>query len=125
MTQPTLRRYSETHQWISPIDNDVFYVGITDFAQQQLGDVMFMDLPKVGTQVKQNESCATVESVKSASDVYAPVSGTIIEINNQLADKLESINQDPYGSWLFKIQCSNMADFEQLLTEEAYQKLIG
>ncbi|HQT81451.1 MAG: glycine cleavage system protein H [Ferrovum sp. 37-45-19] len=125
MSQLTQRRYSNTHQWASPVDQDTFLIGITDFAQQQLGDVMFVDLPQVGRVVSQAESSATVESVKSASDVYSPLSGTVIEVNSALIDQLEKINNDPYGSWLFKIKCDNSQEYDDLLSEDAYQQLIS
>ncbi|MBU6468018.1 MAG: glycine cleavage system protein GcvH [Betaproteobacteria bacterium] len=123
MTQSAARRYSDTHQWALPIGEDLYSVGITDFAQQQLGDVMFVNFPQLNQAVQQGESCATVESVKSASDVYSPLAGSVVEVNHELTSALENINSDPYGSWLFKIKCSNKTDFEKLLTEEQYQQL--
>lgn len=118
-------RFSEEHQWALE-DHGVATVGISEFAQAQLGDVVFVDLPEEGLEVDAGERIATVESVKTASEVYAPVSGTIIMVNNDLSDAPEAINEDPESSaWFVKIEMSDPAEMDSLLTVEAYLDLVG
>jgi glycine cleavage system H protein len=117
-------RYTENHEWIRD-DGDVYTVGITDYAAEQLGDVTFVELPEVGDEFAQNEEVATVESVKAASDVYAPVSGRVSDINDSLPEKPELVNRDPYGDgWFFKLDSVNSAELDDLMDAVAYEKYI-
>ena len=117
---PNDRKYSAEHQWALPESDGTITVGITDFAQETLGDLVFVQLPDVGSEVDANQQVAVVESVKTASDVFAPISGKIIAINEAAADAPETINEDAYAAWLFKIQPSNPAEYDDLLTADAY-----
>ena len=117
---PNDRKYSAEHQWALPESDGTIAVGITDHAQETLGDMVFIQLPEVGSDVAANQQVAVVESVKTASDVFAPMSGKIIAINDAAADAPESINEDAYSAWLFKIQPSNVSEYENLLTADAY-----
>jgi glycine cleavage system H protein len=117
---PNDRKYSAEHQWALPESDGTITVGITDHAQETLGDLVFIQLPEVGSDVAANQQVAVVESVKTASDVFAPMSGKIIAINDAAADAPESINEDAYSTWLFKIQPSNLSEYEGLLTADAY-----
>jgi glycine cleavage system H protein len=116
------RRYTETHEWID-VEGGVATVGITDFAQSQLGDVVFLELPRTGKRLTAGESFGVIESVKAASDLYAPVAGTVVEVNERLAANPELVNSDPLGEgWLIKIQADGGPP-DNLLDEAAYQKL--
>ena len=118
-------RYTKEHEWVR-VDGDTGTVGITDHAQKELGDIVYVDLPKVGSRVEQGKSLGSVESVKAVSDIYAPVSGEVIEINQALADAPEKLNQDPHGeAWLVKIRLSVPAETESLLSAADYQSYIG
>ncbi len=120
MNYPSELRYTKSHEWVR-LEGDVAVVGITDFAQDALGDVVFVDLPQVGKAVEAGSAVAVVESVKTASDIYAPVAGEILEVNSSLSDKPELINQSPYGEgWLFKMKI-NPADLNGLLSAAEYQ----
>ena len=121
---PPELRYAKTHEWSKLEENNIVRVGITDFAQSELGDLVYITLPEVGRQLKQGEQCATVESVKTASDLFAPVSGTIEEINETLEDEPEQVNEEPYSAWMFAIKAENPAELDNLLDSEAYQQLI-
>ena len=122
MNVPDDLRYSSDHEWVRT-DGPRIKVGITDYAQDALGDVVFVDLPDVGTEVAAGDSVAEVESTKSVSDIYAPVSGTIVEVNAELADAPERLNEDPYGEgWLFVIEPSG--DPDSLIDASAYRALI-
>jgi glycine cleavage system H protein len=125
MPDPEDRRYTATHQWARQNPDGSLTVGITDFAQSQLGDVVFVELPPVGKIVGADEPCAVVESVKSASDVHAPVAGTVIAINETLSDTTESINTSPYESWFFKLQPDAAQSYEHLMSAAQYQTLIN
>jgi glycine cleavage system H protein len=117
---PTDLRYAETHEWVRANDDGTVTVGITDHAQHLLGDLVFVEIPEVGRVVNAAESCAVVESVKAASDVYSPLDGVIVDVNEALADSPELINQDPYGEgWIFRIKTS--ATLEGLLDADAYE----
>ncbi len=119
---PANLKYIASHEWIRDEGNGVVTVGITDFAQESLGDIVFIELPEVGTEVNKEDSIAVVESVKAASDIYAPVSGEIIEINEDLIDSPEQANEEPYdGAWFFKVKLSEASEYEALLTAEEYQ----
>lgn len=117
---PNDRKYSAEHQWALPEADGTITVGITDFAQETLGDLVFIQLPEVGSDVAANQQVATVESVKTASDVFAPMSGTVIAINEAAVDAPEKINEDAYAAWLFKIQPSNPAEHDALMSAESY-----
>lgn len=116
-------RYTAAHQWAAVESNNIAAVGITDFAQEALGDVVFVEFPKIGQVVTKDQACAVVESVKSASDVYAPVSGTIVEINTAIQESLQSVNSEPYKAWLFKIKLTEPEQLETLLSALSYQAL--
>jgi len=119
---PAELKYVTSHEWIRDEGNGVYTVGITDFAQEQLGDVVFVELPEVGSEVNREDSIAVVESVKAASDIYAPLSGEIVEVNEMLADEPEKVNEEPYDSaWFFKVKVSEESELEDLLTAEQYE----
>jgi len=118
---PAELKYVASHEWIRDEGNGVVTVGITDFAQESLGDVVFIELPEVGAEVNKDDSIAVVESVKAASDIYAPVSGEIVEINEALMDEPEKANEEPYdGAWFFKVKLSEASEMDELLTAEQY-----
>ena len=118
-------RYTREHEWVRD-DGNTGTIGITDHAQQELGDIVFVDLPKTGTRVEQGGTLGSVESVKAVSDVYAPVSGEVIEINQALATAPEKLNTDPHGeAWLVKIRLSATKELERLLSAADYQAYIG
>ncbi|MGQ9753067.1 MAG: glycine cleavage system protein GcvH [Thermaceae bacterium] len=120
MDAPKDRFYAKTHEWALPEGGEVI-VGITDHAQEQLGDVVYVELPQVGRKVAAQEAVAVVESVKTASDIYAPVAGVIVAVNEALTATPELINQDPYGEgWIFKLKPDNLSDLDALLDAEAY-----
>lgn len=117
-------RYTKTHEWARR-DGNVITVGITDYAQEQLSDLTYVELPAPGDEVAAQEEVAVVESVKAASDIYSPVSGRITEVNTALADNPEQVNTDPFGAgWLFKIEPSDWADFDALLDADEYEALL-
>lgn len=116
--------FDESHEWVRKGDDDVVTVGISDYAQDQLGDVVFVELPETGQKVSKGDQVAVVESVKTASDIYAPVSGTIVEVNGSLETEPEQINEAPYqGGWMFRIQISNAGELDNLLGGDAYAAL--
>ena len=117
---PNDRKYSAEHQWALPEADGTITVDITDYAQETLGDLVFVQLPEVGSDVAANQQVAVVESVKTASDVFAPMSGKIIAINDAATDAPETINEDAYAAWLFKIQPSNPAEYDALMSADAY-----
>ncbi len=118
-------RYTSDHEWARRESDGRLTIGITDYAQDALGDVVFVQLPDMGSRVQGGSSCAEVESTKSVSDVYAPVTGEVVEINDALGDAPEQVNDDPYGDgWLFVIQPDDAAAFDGLLDAVAYRKLI-
>ena len=122
---PSDLKYSKSHEWVRVAGNSAT-VGITDHAQHELTDVVFVELPEVGRSVKGGEPCAVVESVKTASDIYAPVSGSITEVNKPVADNPALVNTDPYGAgWLFKIKLANSAEVAAMLTPEQYTAQIA
>ena len=115
-------KYTSSHEWVREESENVITVGITDFAQEQLGDVVFVDLPEEGSEVSAGDSIAVVESVKAASDIYAPVTGTVIEINETLVESPELVNEDPYeNGWFFKIEIADGEVAEDLMDAESYQ----
>ena len=123
MTYPTHLKYTKDHEWIDVVDGRG-RVGITDYAQRQLGDVVYMDLPVVGTTVAAGQSFGTIESVKAVSELFAPVSGTIVEVNQPLKDKPELVNSDPQNSWMVVIQLSKPAETSELLDAAQYNDLV-
>lgn len=120
MTNPTDRKYARSHEWAHLDPSGLVSVGITHHAQEALGDIVFLDLPEVGKQVEVGAEVAVVESVKAASDIYAPVSGEVVEVNQNAADDPGSVNADSFGVWLFKILPSNKAELDDLLDADAY-----
>ena len=118
-------KFTKEHEWIK-INEGVAIIGISDFAQEQLGDIVSIELPKAGGVFRQGQTMAIVDSVKASSDIYAPISGEIMEVNEELIEKPEMINQSPYDSgWIAKIKPSNMGEFESLMTKEKYDRYIG
>ena len=119
---PADLRYASSHEWVRPEGGGVFTIGISDHAQQLLGDMVFVELPNVGAQVGTGDDIAVAESVKAASDVYAPISGEVLEVNADLEDAPELVNSDPYGEgWLFKIRAKDPKEVEGLLDAVAYE----
>ena len=122
---PTNLHYTKEHEWVR-VEQDIAVVGITDHAQKELGDIVYVELPKVGSTVEQSKSLGSVESVKAVSDIYAPVSGEVVEINDALSTAPEKLNEDPHGAaWLVKIRLSKADEIKQLLTAEAYEAYVG
>lgn len=122
MDIPTTLRFAATHEWASEPDDGVVTVGISDFAQEQLGDVVFVELPTVGDEVAAEDAVAVVESVKTASDIYAPVAGTVVEVNEALEQAPEAINEAPYESgWLFRLRVADASDRDALLDADGYR----
>lgn len=124
MEIPTDRRYSETHQWALADGNGAISVGITHHAQELLGDMVFVESPLVGRKLKMGEQCGVVESVKSASDIYAPLSGDVTAVNGELSTAPEKINENAYEAWIFKLKPEDGSELASLLDAEAYRKLI-
>jgi len=114
--------FAASHEWVRVEPDGTLTVGISDFAQEQLGDLVFLEVPEVGRELMAAEPCAVVESVKAASDVYAPVSGKVVAANTALADDLGKVNTDPYGAWLFKLQPHDQAELKQLMNADDYGK---
>ena len=125
MKIPDNLKYTATHQWVRVEADGTATVGITFHAQEQLGDVVFVQHPVIGRKVKQGEACAVVESVKAASDIPAPVSGEIVAVNAALADAPEKLNQEPYAAWLFRIRPADASEFGALLDATAYRELVA
>jgi len=114
-------KYAASHEWVRRLDDDVVEVGISDYAQESLGDVVYVELPEVGSDVTAGDECCAVESVKAASDIYAPLSGEIAAINDALEDEPELLNEAPYaGGWMFRIKASDMSELDNLLDADAY-----
>ena len=119
-------KYIDTHQWVRVADDGTGVVGITDFAQEQLGDVVFIGLPEVGETVNGGEEAGVAESVKSASDVFSPVTGEVLAINERLEDEPETVNEDPYGEgWLFKVRLADPGELDSLLDAAGYGELLA
>lgn len=118
-------KFTKEHEWIK-IENKLAIIGISDFAQEQLGDIVSIELPKAGGVFRQGQTMAIIDSVKASSDIYAPISGEIAEVNEELIEKPEIINQSPYDlGWIAKIKPSTMEEFESLMTKEKYDRYIG
>ena len=122
MTYPAGLKYTKDHEWID-LSGDRARVGITDYAQQQLGDVVYIELPEVGAKLKQGQSFGTIESVKAVSDLYSPVSGEVVEVNTALKDKPETVNKDPHGSWMIVVRMASAAEAGALLDATQYTDL--
>ena len=116
--------YSKSHEWVKPLEDDTVLIGITDFAQSELGDVVFVDLPEAGDSISQEDEFGAVESVKAASDLIAPVTGEIIEVNEALVGEPELLNQDPYQNWLLKVKLENPDELGSLLSSAEYEEFI-
>ncbi len=123
MSTPDNLKYTSSHEWVRREADGTVSVGITHHAQEQLGDVVFVDTPAPGRQLKQGEECGVIESVKAAADIYAPVSGEIIAANAELADAPEKINEDAYATWMFRMKPDQPAEIDALLDAAAYQKI--
>ena len=119
-------KYTKNHEWIAQADDGTAIVGITDHAQEALGDLVFVELPEIHRDVESGDVCAVVESVKAASDVYSPVAGNIAEVNSALDDSPELVNADPYGEgWLYRLTPASPADLEELLDADAYERILA
>ncbi len=126
MKYPSDLRYTKDHEWIRVEDGNMAVIGITDFAQSELGDIVFVELESVDTEVSREEVFGTVEAVKTVSELFAPVSGRIVELNDKLEATPEVVNEDPYGEgWMLKIELSNPSEIEDLLTADAYSEMVG
>ena len=123
MAYPAGFKYTKDHEWIE-LANDTGKVGITDYAQQQLGDVVYIELPEVGAKLKQGQSFGTIESVKAVSELYAPVTGEVVEVNAALKDKPETVNKDPHASWMIVVRMTNPGEAGALLDATQYQDLV-
>ncbi len=125
MNIPQELKYSKDHEWVR-VEGNTATIGITDYAQSQLGDVVFVELPEEGAELDAHQGLSVVESVKAVSDIYAPLAGKVIAVNETLADAPETINQDPYGDgWIAKLELSDAAQLADLLDSEAYEKLVA
>ena len=124
MSYPTDRKYTKEHEWIKS-DGKTATIGITDHAQEALGDLVFIELPQVGRTVKAGETIGVVESVKAASDIYAPVAGDVVEVNTHVTETPEQVNADAYANWLYKLKPANPGDTGKLLDAAAYAKVVG
>lgn len=126
MNVPENLHYTASHEWIDPSNADAVPMGISDHAQEELTDVVFLELPEVGRKIAKGEAFAVIESVKAANDIYAPVSGEIVEVNEALMEAPESINTDPYGEgWMVKIKLSDSSEIESLMNAESYREHIA
>ena len=125
ITLPTTLHYTKDHEWLR-LEGDVAYIGITDHAQRELGDIVYVDIDTLDKEIAQHDVFGTVEAVKTVSDLFSPISGTVLEVNAKLADAPETVNSDPYGDgWLVKMSVANAAEIDGLMTAEAYGELIG
>lgn len=125
MNLPANLKYTKEHEWVR-IEGDVAYVGITDFAQKELGDIVYVDIDSADKDVSRDEVFGTVEAVKTVSDLFSPITGTVLEVNPKLNDAPETVNSDPYGDgWMIKISIADQAELSELLSAEAYGELVG
>jgi glycine cleavage system H protein len=125
MNIPATLHYTKDHEWIS-LDGDTATIGITDHAQRELGDIVYVDIDTLDKEVAQHDVFGTVEAVKTVSDLFSPISGTVLEVNDKLADAPETVNSDPYGDgWIIKMKVANQAEVADLLSAQAYGELIG
>jgi len=125
MNVPTSLRYAESHEWVRSENDGTVTVGISDHAQEALGDIVFVELPTVGRSVKAKEAVGVVESVKAASDIYAPVAGEIVAVNQDAASSPETINADAYANWLFKLRPADASALAALMDSDAYTRMVG
>ncbi|MCT8978795.1 glycine cleavage system protein GcvH [Clostridium sp. CX1] len=116
--------YSKDHEWVK-VEGDKAYIGITDYAQDSLGDIVFVELPQVGAELSKEDTFGVVESVKAASDLYTPISGKVIQINDNLVDSPEAVNEDAFGNWMIVIELNDKLELEGLLNSEEYKKVCG
>lgn len=116
--------YSDDHEWVKVLDDETVLIGISDFAQSELGDVVFVDVPEVGDEIVQGDEFGAVESVKAASDLIAPVSGEVIEVNDDLIGEPEKVNEEPYDSWFIKVKLSNAKELDDLMDHLGYKDII-
>ena len=123
MAYPAGFKYTKDHEWIE-LSGDSGKVGITDYAQQQLGDVVYVELPEIGARLKQGQSFGTIESVKAVSELYSPVTGEVMQVNTALKDKPETVNKDPHGSWMVVLKLTNPGEAGALLDAAQYQDLV-
>lgn len=125
MEIPAGLKYSKEHEWVAT-EESLATIGITDYAQDQLGEIVYVELPAVGDKISKDDTFGVIESVKAVSDIYAPVSGTVVEVNQELPESPEMINEDPYGDgWLIKVRVSDAAELEDLLDTDEYQELVA
>jgi len=124
MAYPTEYKYTKEHEWLQ-VDGATGTIGITDYAQNSLGDIVFVELPKVGAELKAGETFGTVESVKAVSDLFAPVSGTVTSVNEDLATSPEKVNSDPHTAWMVKVTLKNPAEITALLSAEDYERFVA
>ena len=125
MNIPANLKYTESHEWVRLEADGSVAIGITEFAQDALGDIVFVELPKLGASLTADKECAVVESVKAAGDVYAPITGEVVAVNDAVVDAPESINADAFSAWMFKLKPANPADIDGLMNAEAYAKNIA
>ena len=124
MSTPEGLKFTETHEW-AKVEGDIVTIGITHYAAEQLGDLVFIELPEVGAEVSQGESCGTIESVKTAADLYSPVTGEVIEVNESVSDALEKVSKDPYGEgWLAKIKITDTSQLDKLMDSSRYEEYL-
>lgn len=121
---PENLKYAKTHEWSKLEDDNIIRVGITDFAQEELGDLVYIELPEIGRQLQTGEQCAVVESVKTASDLLSPLAGTVVAINEALEDVPEQVNNEAYETWLFCIKAEDLTELDNLMDATAYQQMI-
>ena len=117
-------KYSESHEWVK-VEGNVAVIGVSDFAQKEMGDITYVDLPEVGDEVVAGEEFGALESVKAASDLFSPVSGKVVEVNEELADTPEKVNEDAYAAWIIKVEMADPSQVDALLDAAAYKSLIG
>ena len=127
MNVPTDLKYTENHEWVKlSKNNETATIGLTDFAQEELTDIVYLDLPKVGDEIEATTECAVVESVKAASDIYAPLSGKVTEVNQAVLDDPALVNEDAFGKgWLFKVKLADPAELEELLSDSDYEEILS
>lgn len=114
--------YSESHEWVK-VDGNIAIIGVSDFAQEEMGDITYVDVPSEGDTVTKEEDFGALESVKASSELYSPVSGEVVAVNEELEDKPELINEDPYGAWIIKVKMSDSSELDSLLTAAAYEEI--
>lgn len=118
-------KYTREHEWVK-VNGETATIGITDYAQGELGDIVFVELPKIGDHIEQSKSCGSIEAVKAVSDLFAPVSGEVVELNAELSSSPQTVNKDPYGDgWMLRIKLNDPVELEKLLTAEEYEQMIS